>query len=295
MIVTRSGPLRADRAVAVMGILNLTPDSFFDGGWYTEPERAIARGEEMVAEGADALDLGGESTRPGASPVQAEEELRRVLPTLRRLRALVQVPISVDTYKARVARAAIGEGADIINDISAGRLDPEMLAVVAGSDAHIVLMHMQGTPADMQVSPTYPRDDVVTAVVEFLSERATAVQAAGVAPERIILDPGIGFGKSTAHNLALISRLDALVALGYPVMVGPSRKRFVGEITGSGPENRLEGTAAAVALAVDRGSAIVRVHDVAAMVRVVRVAEACRRARDPELSRSQQGAPYAGR
>ena len=294
MILTSSGPLRADGGVAVAGILNLTPDSFFDGGRYTEPERAVARGQELVPEGADALDLGGESTRPGATPVPAEEELRRVLPILRRLRALVQVPISVDTYKAQVARAAIEEGADIINDVSAGRFDPDMLAAIAGSEANIILMHMQGTPADMQLNPSYPHDDVVTAVIEFLTERATVAQAAGVKAQRIILDPGIGFGKSMAHNLALISRLDALVAKGYPVMVGPSRKRFVGEVTGSRAENRLEGTAAAVALAVDRGSAIVRVHDVAAMVQVVRVAEACRQARNPRARQSRATAGQGG-
>jgi len=199
----------------------------------------------------------------------------------------VGVPISVDTYKARVARAAMDEGADIINDVSAGRWDPEMLGVAAASDAHIVLMHMQGTPLDMQVSPSYPCDDVVKAVVDFLRERALVAQRAGVPADRISLDPGIGFGKSTAHNLALMRRLDALVALGYPVLVGPSRKRFLGEITGCGPDDRLEGTAAAVALAVDRGSAMVRVHDVAAMVRVVRVAEACRREREAVVRASE--------
>ena len=294
MILTRSGPIREDGGTAVLGILNVTPDSFFDGGRHTEPERAAARGVEMVGEGADAIDLGGESTRPGAVSVPAGEELRRVLPTLRRLRALVQVPISVDTYKAAVARAALDEGADIINDVSAGRFDSGMLDVVATTKVPVILMHMQGTPANMQVHPSYPHDDVVAAVVDFLRERAAAAREAGVRSDRIILDPGVGFGKTTAHNLALISRLDALVALGYPVLAGPSRKRFLGEITGSAPEDRLEGTAAAVALAVDRGAALVRVHDVAAMVRVVRVAEACRRAREPAPREGGGAAAHGG-
>lgn len=281
MIVTRSGPLGAERRVAVVGILNLTPDSFSDGGRYVDPEVAVSRAEEMVAEGADALDLGGESTRPGAMPVPCDEEVRRLLPTLRRLRRRVTVPISVDTRKAAVARAAIDEGADIINDVSAGSFDSEMVGVVAAASVPMVFMHMQGTPADMQRAPSYPRDDVVTTVVAFLRDRAATARQAGMAPEHIILDPGIGFGKTTAHNLRLIDRLDAVVALGFPVLVGPSRKRFIGEITGGGVHNRIEGSAAAVSLAVDRGASLVRVHDVGFMVPVVRMAEAVRQAHTP--------------
>jgi dihydropteroate synthase len=265
--------------VAVVGILNVTPDSFFDGGRYLDPERAVARGEELVREGAAILDVGGESTRPGAAPVPAAEERHRVLPVLRRLRARVSVPLCVDTYKAEVARAALDEGVDIVNDVSAGRLDPDMLPVVAAAGAAIILMHMQGTPADMQKRPAYAGDDVVRAVTHELGERAAAAQAAGVAADRVALDPGIGFGKTTAHNLTLLRQLDALVARGYPVMVGPSRKRFIGDVIGGGPEDRLHGTAAAVAIAVDRGAALVRVHDVAAMVPVVRLAAACRGAK----------------
>ena len=272
----RSWPPSAHAGVAVVGILNVTPDSFSDGGRYADPECAVAHAEAMVAAGADAVDVGGESTRPGAMPVPEEEELRRVLPVLRRLRPRVSVPIAIDTYKARVARAALDAGADIVNDVGAGRFAPEMLEVVAAADAAVVLMHMRGVPADMQLAPTYPEDDVVGAVRDFLRERALAAEAAGVDPRRIVLDPGIGFGKTTPQNLRLIDRLDALVALGYPVMVGPSRKRFIGELTGRGPTDRLAGTAAAVTLAIDRGVALVRVHDVEVMVLVARVAAACR-------------------
>jgi dihydropteroate synthase len=272
----RSWPPPARAGVAIVGILNVTPDSFFDGGRYADPERAVAHAEAMVAAGADALDVGGESTRPGATPVPEAEEMRRVLPVLRRIRPRVSVPISIDTYKVRVARAALDAGADIVNDVSAGRFAPDMLEVVAATGAAVVLMHMRGAPADMQLAPTYPGDDVVGAVRDFLRERALAAEAAGVEPGRIVLDPGIGFGKTTPQNLRLIDRLDALVALGYPVMVGLSRKRFIGELTGQGPADRLAGTAAAVTLAIDRGVSLVRVHDVDTMVPVARVAAACR-------------------
>jgi dihydropteroate synthase len=264
--------------VVVMGILNVTPDSFSDGGRYLEPEAAVARGEQLVAEGADVIDVGAESTRPGARPVSADEELRRLLPALRRLRARVHVPISVDTCKAAVAAAAIDAGADIVNDVTAGTGDPAMLGVVRRAEAPIVLMHMRGTPVTMQDAPAYPGGDVVSAVVGYLRARVAAARAAGIPGDRIIVDPGIGFGKTTAHNLALISGLGAVVALGYPVLVGPSRKRFIGEITGGPATGDVHGTAAAVALAVDRGAAMVRVHDVASAVRAVRVAAAVRAA-----------------
>jgi dihydropteroate synthase len=272
----RSWPPSAGGGVAIVGILNVTPDSFFDGGRYADPEHAVSHAEAMVAEGADALDIGGESTRPGATPVPEAEELRRVLPVLQRLRHRVAVPISIDTYKARVARAALDAGADMVNDVSAGRFTPDMLEVVAAAKAAVVLMHMRGVPADMQLAPTYPGGDVVGAVRDFLRERALAAEAVGVDPARIVLDPGIGFGKTTPQNLRLIDRLDALVELGYPVMIGPSRKRFIGELTGEGPADRLAGTAAAVALAIDRGVSLVRVHDVGMAVPVARVAAACR-------------------
>jgi dihydropteroate synthase len=265
--------------VAVWGILNVTPDSFSDGGQYLAPDAAVARAEQMVAEGADVIDLGGESTRPGASPVSEREELARVLPVLRRLRARLTVPISIDTYKAPVARVALAEGAAIINDISAGCFDDRMLGVAAASGVPIVLMHMQGTPASMQHTATYPDDDVVAAVTAFLDTRIAAARDAGVAAEHIILDPGIGFGKTTEHNLALIDQLDAIAALGHPVLIGPSRKRFLGAVTGADPGQRLEATAAAIAIGIDRGATHVRVHDVGPMVRVARMAEAFSRRR----------------
>ncbi len=262
-----------------MGIVNVTPDSFSDGGRYLQPEAAVACGERLVAEGADVLDLGAESTRPGAIPVPVGEELRRLLPVLRRLRARVSVSLSVDTSKAAVASAAIDAGADIVNDVTAGTGDADMLRVVRQGGVPIVLMHMQGTPATMQAAPAYPGDDVLSAVVGYLRDRVAAAHAAGIAAGHIIVDPGIGFGKTTAHNLTLIAGLEAIVALGYPVLVGPSRKRFLGDLTGDPPVSDVHGTAAAVALAVDRGAAMIRVHDVASAVRVVRVAEAVRAAR----------------
>jgi dihydropteroate synthase len=288
-LLTHSHPGPTGR-VAVVGILNVTPDSFSDGGRYVEPAVAAARAEEIVAEGGDALDIGAESTRPGAAPVPEDEELRRLLPVLKAVRARVEVPILVDTYKAGVARAALDEGADAINDVSAGR-DPSMFATVAAAGAPIVLMHMQGAPATMQDAPIYPGDDVIGAVRAFLQDRVAAALAAGVARDRIVVDPGIGFGKTPAHNLALISRLEAIVALGHPVLIGPSRKRFIAAVVNGAPLDRLEGTAAAVALAIDRGASLVRVHDIAPMVRVARMAEALRRFRripaaggDTELS-----------
>jgi dihydropteroate synthase len=227
----------------------------------------------MVAEGAGMLDLGAESTRPGATPVPVDEELRRLLPVLRTVRAAVRVPLSVDTMKAAVAEAAIAEGADVVNDVSAGRQDPAMFSSCAAAGVPIVLMHMHGTPATMQAEPRY--GDVVGEVTSFLAERAAAARAAGIAPEGIVLDPGIGFGKTVDQNCRLIQRLDALVALGYPVLVGVSRKSFLGRLLGGRDAGaRLFGTAAAVALAVAGGAKLVRVHDVAAIHDVVVVSEA---------------------
>ena len=269
---TRAGLLALDRAV-VVGVLNATPDSFSDRGVHQDPGRAAAAAAEMVAAGAGMLDLGAESTRPGASPVPLEEELRRLLPVLRAVRAAVRVPLSVDTTKAGVAEAAIAEGADLVNDVSAGRGDAAMFASCAAAGVPIVLMHMQGTPATMQAEPRY--DDVVGEVTDFLSERAGVARAAGIAADAIVLDPGIGFGKTVAQNCQLLRRLDALVALGYPVLVGVSRKSFLGRLLGGRDVgDRLYGTAAAVALALAGGATLVRVHDVAAIHDVVVVSEA---------------------
>jgi dihydropteroate synthase len=269
---TRSGPLSLDR-VALVGILNATPDSFSDGGVHLDPGRAAETALAMAAAGAGMLDLGAESTRPGAAPVPAAEERRRLLPVLRAVRTAVRLPISVDTTKADVAAAALDAGADVVNDVSAGRSDAEMLPLCARERVPIVLMHMQGTPATMQRDPRYT--DVVTEVRDFLAARAAAARAAGIPEDAIILDPGIGFGKTVAHNCRLLRRLDLLAALGYPVLVGVSRKGFIGELAGGRASGeRLHGTAAAVALAVAGGARLVRVHDVAAMRDVVRVAEA---------------------
>ena len=230
----------------------------------------------MVAEGAGMLDLGAESTRPGARPVPFEEERRRLLPVLRAVRAAVRVPISVDTTKAGVARLALEEGADLVNDVSAGRFDPEMLALCATLGVPVVLMHMQGTPATMQDEPRYT--DVVSEVRDFLAGRARAAEEAGVPADQIVLDPGIGFGKTVEHNRALLARLDLVASLGYPVLVGVSRKGFIGRLLeGRGTGERLYGTAAAVALAVAKGAQLVRVHEVGVMRDVVRVAEAVAR------------------
>jgi len=269
---TRSGPVVLDH-VALVGVLNATPDSFSDGGRHLDPTRAAAAAERMVAEGAAMLDVGGESTRPGARPVPAEEERRRLLPVLRAVRAAVRVPISVDTSKAAIARLALDEGADLVNDVSAGRFDPALLPLCAERGVPVVLMHMQGTPVTMQADPRY--GDVVAEVAAFLAERARDALAAGVAADGIVVDPGIGFGKTVAHNCALLARLDLVASLGYPVLVGVSRKGFIGELLGGrAAGERLHGTAAAVALAVAKGARLVRVHDVGAMRDVVRVAEA---------------------
>ncbi len=276
MLRTRSGPLSLDRAV-IVGVLNASPDSFWPAGRYPDPGRAAAAAAEMVAAGAGMLDLGAESTRPGAEAVSANEERRRLLPVLAAVRAAVRVPLSVDTTKADVARAALDAGADVVNDVSAGRFDPAMLPSCAAAGVPIVLMHMQGTPATMQHHPEYT--DVVGQVVAFLAERAAAAEAAGVARGAIVVDPGIGFGKTAAHSCRLLGRLDAIAALGYPVLVGVSRKSFIGRVLGGREaEDRLLGTAAAVVLALAGGARLVRVHDVAAMRDVVAVTEAVLRA-----------------
>lgn len=256
----------------VMGVLNVTPDSFSDGGRYLDPEAAVKHALEMASEGADILDIGAESSRPGAQPVPLAEELRRLIPVVREVCRQVTVPVSVDTTKAAVARAALDAGAAIVNDISACRADPAMLPTVAEAGAGLVLMHMQGTPQTMQQAPRYR--SVVDEVRRFLRARLRAAVRAGVSEEQILLDPGIGFGKNLKHNLALLARLEALRALGRPLLVGVSRKAFIGEVLGRRLDDRLMGTAAAVAAAVSHGAKAVRVHDVRAMRDVVRMIHA---------------------
>jgi dihydropteroate synthase len=260
------------RRTWLMGIVNVTPDSFSDGGAFFDPERAVDHGLKLACEGADILDIGGESTRPGSRPVPEEEELGRVLPVVRALRRRTGVLLSVDTTKASVARAVLDEGADIINDVSALRSDRKMASVVAGSGAAVVLMHMLGTPATMQVSPHY--DDLLGEVSAFLRERIASAAAAGIPEERVVVDPGVGFGKTLTHNLTLLDRLDVFGDLGRPVCVGFSRKAFIGAVLGLPAEERLEGTLAVAAICISRGADILRVHDVGAVAKAARVAEA---------------------
>jgi dihydropteroate synthase len=270
---------------AVMGIVNVTPDSFSDGGRFLESDAAVAHGIDLVAQCADALDVGGESTRPGAAPVPADEELARVVPVVERLATATSVPVSIDTTKSAVARAALAAGATIVNDVSAGRHDPEILNVTAEAGAGYVVMHMQGEPRTMQADPRY--DDVVAEVGDFLVERIDAARAAGIAPGAIAADPGIGFGKTVEHNLLLLAGLRALAErVQVPVMVGTSRKTFIGRLLGRATgasedlpvDQREEGTLATVVWAVERGASIVRVHDVLPAVRAVRLLDAMRSA-----------------
>lgn len=257
-----------------MGVLNTTPDSFFDGGQYAALDTALARAELMLAEGADILDIGGESTRPGAEPVSEAEELRRTLPVMEAILArFPQAIISIDTTKSGVAARALQAGACIVNDISGMTFDPRMREVAAQAGALVVLMHIQGTPRTMQQSPHYT--DVVVEVRDTLYAHAQRAQQAGIPRENIWLDPGIGFGKTLEHNLQLLRHLPTLKSLGYPVLIGTSRKSFIGHLLGGLPaEERLEGTLATLALSVVWGADIVRVHDVQAAVRAVRVADA---------------------
>ncbi|HBT46263.1 MAG TPA: dihydropteroate synthase [Peptococcaceae bacterium] len=255
-----------------MGILNVTPDSFSDGGLYFDLEKAVARAREMAAAGADIIDIGGESTRPGADPLPLEEELRRVIPVVDRLSRELSVPLSVDTYKAEVARAALEHGATIINDISGLRADPEMARVVARFGCPVVVMHIKGTPKNMQDNPTY--EDVIGEVKDYLRRGVEMAVAAGLAREKVIVDPGIGFGKNLEHNLEILRRLEEFKDLGQPLLVGTSRKSFIGRILDLEPRERVWGTAATVALSIARGADIVRVHDVREMKQVVRVTDA---------------------
>jgi dihydropteroate synthase len=258
-----------------MGIVNVTPDSFSDGGRFFGSVYAVRHAQQLLADGADVIDVGGESTRPGSDPVDAEEEMRRVLPVIRRLvDEHPGVAISIDTRKAVVAAAALSEGAAIVNDVSAGR-DPEMFDVVRRAGAAIVLMHMKCEPKTMQDAPVY--EDVVGEVHAFLRERVEAAAFAGIEADRIAIDPGIGFGKDLTDNLELLRRVDALLDLARPVLVGPSRKRFIGAILDLPEDERAEGTVGAVAWAVVRGAHIVRVHDVREVTRAVRVIDAIAR------------------
>jgi dihydropteroate synthase len=271
------------RPPLVMGVLNVTPDSFSDGGRYADPDSAIAHAKSLFDAGADLLDVGGESTRPGSARTSVEEQIRRVLPVIQTLRHDLgdDCLLSIDTTRAPVARAALDAGASIINDISAGLDDPDMLPLAAKRSAPIVLMHMQGTPATMQQNPTYR--NVVEEVGAHLTARRAAARAAGVAEHRILLDPGIGFGKAVHHNLELLRHLPQLAALGHPLVLGTSRKGFLARITGeTDPHDRLFSTAASVAWCVANQAALIRVHDVGPMSKVVRIIRAIQTGLEPE-------------
>jgi dihydropteroate synthase len=259
----------------VMGIVNVSPDSFYDGGRHFSTERAVEHGRRLAQEGADLLDVGGESSRPGAEPVPLEEEKARVLPVIEELAACCDVPVSVDTYKADVAKAALEAGAVMVNDISGLRFDSRMAGVVAGAGAAVIVMHMQGKPGTMQDSPEY--GNVMGEIVEEIGAMVEKAIEGGVGRDRILVDPGIGFGKKLEHNLHLLRHLSELRVFGRPIVVGPSRKAFIGAVSDLPPEERLEGTIAAVCHCVAAGAEVVRVHDVKAVRRAVQVADAiCR-------------------
>jgi dihydropteroate synthase len=255
----------------VMGIVNVTPDSFSDGGKFSSTDLAVAHGLELIAEGADILDIGGESTRPGAPPVSLDEELRRVMPVIEALAAVSTVPLSIDTYKPEVMRSAISAGIDIVNDVRALQ-EEGAVEIVANSDVGICLMHMQGMPQTMQLAPTY--QDVVSEVVQFLTDRMHAVTLAGIAPERVVLDPGFGFGKTTAHNIALIQHLAEIGDIGRPLLVGLSRKSVLGKIAGGNEQQRLHAGLAASVISAMKGAKILRVHDVRATVDALKIVTA---------------------
>jgi len=267
--------LDLSRRTHVMGVINVTPDSFSDGGQFFEKERAIEQALQLAGDGADLIDIGGESTRPYAKGISGDEEMGRVIPVIEALKKELRIPISIDTLKAEVAREALHCGASMVNDISALRSDPEMAGVVAQAGVPVILMHMKGTPADMQVHPTY--DDVASEVITFLRNAMDQAVKSGVRRERIIVDPGIGFGKSFDHNLELLKELSRLQCLDAPILVGSSRKAFIGRILDKKVHERDTGTMATVAAAVMNGAHIVRVHNVKQAVETVKVVDAIKR------------------
>lgn len=270
--------LDLDKKTHIMGILNITPDSFSDGGLHFDKSSAVDHALRMVDDGADMLDIGGESTRPGSEPVSLDEELRRTLPVIEALAKKIAVPISIDTYKSKIALRALEAGASIVNDISGMRFDPEMSEVVSRYKVPVVIMHIKGTPKNMQVNPAYVA--LIPEIIDYFKESVRLALTSGIPENMIILDPGIGFGKTFEHNLEIINNLDLLLPLGKPLLIGPSRKAFLGKILGGlPPVERIEGTAASVAISVMKGAHIVRVHDVREMARVVRVADAIKQQR----------------
>ncbi|MRR53702.1 MAG: dihydropteroate synthase [Deltaproteobacteria bacterium] len=259
----------------IMGILNVTPDSFSDGSLFLDPRKAVDRALEMEAEGADSIDIGGESTRPFAPPVDENQELRRVLPVIEKLAGRLRIPISIDTYKASVAREALRAGAEIVNDISGGTFDPRMLEVVSTSSAGLIVMHTRGKPTEMQQDTAYSA--LIPEIISFLRDRLSAATEAGISATRIVVDPGIGFGKSLEGNLEILRNLEQLAVLDRPILVGTSRKSFIGTILGRETGDRAFGTAATIALAVAKGASIFRVHDVRQMRDAALIAHAVMR------------------
>lgn len=259
-----------------MGVLNVTPDSFSDGGIHFDKSSAVDHALRMIEEGADMIDVGGESTRPGSDPVSSEEEIRRTVPVIEILAKRTACPISIDTYRADVARRALDAGASIVNDISGMQFDALMPKVVSDYKVPVVIMHIKGTPKNMQVNPTY--EALIPEILHYFRERTAFAVASGIREDLIVIDPGIGFGKTFNHNLVILNNLHRIAGLGKPVLVGPSRKAFLGRLlNGAAPDERIEGTAAAVAISIMKGAHIVRVHDVKEMARVARVADAIKR------------------
>ncbi|MBD3348058.1 MAG: dihydropteroate synthase [Candidatus Eisenbacteria bacterium] len=273
VVRARRHELRLGERAHIMAVLNVTPDSFSDGGEFLQPSEALDHALRMADEGADIIDVGGQSSRPGSEPVSEEDELKRVVPVISRIAEEWKGPISVDTYRSRVAKDALEVGASMVNDITALSGDERMPSVIADSDAACVLMHMKGTPADMQNDPSY--GDVVGEIAFFLHEAIERARAAGIADDRIMVDPGIGFGKTAGHNLTILRRLSELAVLDMPVVVGTSRKAFIGKVLDLPVTDRLEGTIATAVYAVAQGARVLRVHDVAPVSRAVRMVEAC--------------------
>jgi len=264
------------KKMLIMGVLNVTPDSFYDGRRYSNSKQAVERALQMVEEGADIIDIGGESSRPGSNPVEEREELERVIPVIKKLASRINAPISIDTYKAGVAKRAINVGASMVNDISALRMDEKMANIVRSSGVPVCLMHMQGTPRNMQKNPRYR--DVVSEIFTFLRERIEFCEQAGIDMERTIVDPGIGFGKTVLHNLEILKNLDQFKSLGRPIMIGVSRKSFIGKVLRLEPEERLEGSLASAIWCMMKGASILRVHDVRETKRAVTMVEAIEQA-----------------
>ncbi|OGP62997.1 MAG: dihydropteroate synthase [Deltaproteobacteria bacterium RBG_13_47_9] len=257
----------------IMGVLNVTPDSFFDGGLYFDISTAIERAHSMAEEGADIIDIGGESTRPGSEQITIEEELKRIIPVIEALTKEIRIPISIDTYKSEIARRALDAGASMVNDISGLRFDPKMPEVVSQYDVPVVIMHIKGTPRDMQQNPQY--EALISEIMDYLRAGITIARKAGISDDKIVIDPGIGFGKTYEDNLKIIHDLHEFTFFRKPILIGPSRKAFIGKILGDVPvTDRLEGTAAAVSVSIMNGANIIRVHDVREMVRVAKVADA---------------------